>query len=332
MYFVVVAQIIGITTSLINLSMTLVTFQKALRVSQPDKAILTRPGIVFMFFWRAFTIAARVLAFAMFASKFHYFVFIVGAAHWAAMLVWVFLQESKYCMLVDREGKENHNKFLELCFRFLTAFVQIFCFFNLIEGHTRLRCLLYYTIVFAENLAMILAFYLSASVTGTPQKYDTPAILFVTLGFFAGIFLQVFYYKCCHPNQFSYMHEDHRIKWWVSWGRLSLCREITLNLDELDAMADAEENENIRKSEEEKQEMHPKSVLKKKRPPPTQYVRRTPSKRSSTGSSDSNRSNFEHRTELDDASKARLNLMYRTPDKLDDLVKPASPPNSGTTV
>ena len=60
----------------------MVSFHRSMRLSQRDKALLTRPAMLVMFFWRMLTIAARVIAFAMFASRFTYFVFIVIGVHW----------------------------------------------------------------------------------------------------------------------------------------------------------------------------------------------------------------------------------------------------------
>ena len=76
------AQCASLAFSLVSVAVSVVSFQKSMRVSQPDKALLTRPAMILMFAWRVLTIGARVTALAMFASKFHYYVFILIGIHW----------------------------------------------------------------------------------------------------------------------------------------------------------------------------------------------------------------------------------------------------------
>ncbi|CAG2184275.1 unnamed protein product, partial [Oppiella nova] len=66
----VVAQIVAVLASLVSLSWSLVSYHRALRLSLPDKANMTWPGITVQFIWRFFSIASRVLALALFASEF----------------------------------------------------------------------------------------------------------------------------------------------------------------------------------------------------------------------------------------------------------------------
>ena len=118
--------------------------------------------------------------------------------------------------------KTYHSRFLEFLFRLMAAFVHVFCFFNLLESHTRLRCLFYYTLVYVENAAMILSWFISASTIGSSGWYQMPALGLVIGGFFVGIIFQIMYYMWCHPNNSSEFHFDRRIRWWVPCKELSL--------------------------------------------------------------------------------------------------------------
>ena len=219
-----VLQVCGCIFSLVSLATALVSFQKALRLSQADtKAKLSIPGMAVQFLWRVCTIASRVLAFALFASYFHVWVIVAAAAHWLLSLIFVCVQQTNYCMLEDDEGHQNHSRVLEYLFRFLTAFVHVFCFFNLIEGHTRLRCLVYYCVVFLEDLAMVIALYFTASAANQTSWYILPGVILVPLLFLLGIGFQVFYYLKCHPNNTSPDHEN--IHTWVKCSELSLIKD-----------------------------------------------------------------------------------------------------------
>ena len=221
-----VLQVFGCIISLVTLATVLVSFQKSLRLSLPTKAKLSFPGMAIQFMWRVCTIASRVLAFALFASYFRFYVFVAAAVHWMVMMVWVSLQETMYCMLRDRDGRHHHSRGFEFCFRILAAFVHIFCFFNLIEGHTRLRCVLYYTIVYVENLAMVMTWYVVASTNDQPSWYFVPGVVCVLVIFWVGIGFQVVYYLCCHPNNDSVLHVRKRIRVCVKCPELSLIKDL----------------------------------------------------------------------------------------------------------
>ena len=224
-YLPVVVQVIGLVTSLISLASCLVSFQKSLRLSIPEKEKLKFSSMALIFMWRLFTITARVLAIAMFASYFKYWTFVAIGIHWIAMLIWVMRQDTQYCTVEDSEGRVKHNKCQEVCFRILTAFVQIFCFFNLLEGHTRLRCILFYGIVYAENAFFIMAWYIGASMKTSAGWYHLPTLIMVLVGFWFGIFFQVIYYKACHPNNSSVLNSQKRILWCIPYSHLSLTQE-----------------------------------------------------------------------------------------------------------
>ena len=179
-----------------------------------------------MFLWRFFTIGARMIALALFATAFGFWatLALVGG-HLLVMIFWMLLQNSIYCSveIKDEDGKikvEEHPC-KEHCFRAMTAFTLVFSFFNISEGRTRLRSLVYYTVIFAENMVMIIAWYVTAS-TQTNAWYHTPAIIMVIFGFLLGILFQILYYKCCHPIYYSKEHEHMTIPLWVSCEELSL--------------------------------------------------------------------------------------------------------------
>ena len=50
-----------------------------------------------MFMWRLFTIASRVIALALFASHYHFFVLVFAGAHFIVMFLWVSKQKTEYC-------------------------------------------------------------------------------------------------------------------------------------------------------------------------------------------------------------------------------------------
>ena len=220
-------QFFSLCSSLVTLALVLVSFQKSLRQSQGSKAKLTKCSMFGMFLWRLFTISVRVVALAMFAHHYTWWVFVVCAVHYAVMLIWITQQKTKYCMMETPEGEIHHHKCFEFFFDLLAAFVHIFAFFNLLEGHTRLRAMLFYAIMYVENCGLILAWYISSatSMFTQPEAYQAPVVGIVMGGFWIGIFFMLVYYKCLHPNNSSPLPDHHSIKICVPCDQLFLCSD-----------------------------------------------------------------------------------------------------------
>lgn len=137
--------------------------------------------------WRTFTITARVIALALFASQYKWRVFAVIGGHWLLMTVWLVWQDTDFCT----------TRVEEVLFDCVMGAIHIFCFFNLKEGRTRYRALIFYVIMFAENTVLVAMWYIAS---GRDKTYGIPAVCFVWGGFFIGIFIMLLYYRFLHPN------------------------------------------------------------------------------------------------------------------------------------
>ena len=145
-------------------------------------------------------VGCRILCMALFASVYGYWIFVVCACHFLVMFVWMCWLRTKFCS----------NKCLEILFNVVIAAVQIFCFINVVEGHTRLRYLLYYAIVFSENIGLTFGWYIFAHTQD--YWYVVPATSIIVCGFIVGIFFQILYYVFFHPNNYPPYNRRHRIR------------------------------------------------------------------------------------------------------------------------
>lgn len=200
-----------------SISWALAAYQKALRLSLPDKAKLGCSSIVLLFVWRLLIIGPRVLAFAVFASCTQYSLFLLCGIHWVVMLVWILTQRTTFCP----------TKIQEYFFNAVAAFICIFDFFNLIEGRTRIRYVIYYSIVYCENAGMVTVWYFYGSAT--PGLYFLPVVVTVVAVFWIGVLVQVVYYLAFHPNnKLPYAGEKH-IRICVPWSELVDCERDDLS-------------------------------------------------------------------------------------------------------
>ncbi|XP_077625507.1 XK-related protein 7 [Crocuta crocuta] len=183
-----VSAALSTSASLVSLAWTLASYQKVLRDSRDDKRPLSYKGAVAQVLWHLFTIAARSLAFALFASvyKLYFGIFIV--AHWCVMTFWVIQGETDFCM----------SKWEEIIYNMVVGIIYIFCWFNVKEGRSRRRMTLYYCIVLLENAALTGFWYSSRNFS--TDFHSLILVCVVASSFALGIFFMCVYYCLLHPN------------------------------------------------------------------------------------------------------------------------------------
>lgn len=113
--------------SLVSLAWALASYQKALRDSRDDKKPISYLAVIIQFCWHFFTIAARVITFALFASVFQLYFGIFIVLHWCVMTFWIVHCETDFCI----------SKWEEIVFDMVVGIIYIFSWFNVKEGRTR---------------------------------------------------------------------------------------------------------------------------------------------------------------------------------------------------
>lgn len=135
----------SISSSLISISWSLVSYSKSLRISLPSKVPMTYSSIAVMFLWEFFSILARMLALALFTSAFVRYVGFVCLAHWAIMTLWIVTMKTNFC----------NTRFEELGFNAVLGVIFIFCYFNPVDNATRYRYCIFYLFMFFENTILM---------------------------------------------------------------------------------------------------------------------------------------------------------------------------------
>uniref|UniRef100_A0A8C3W8E0 XK-related protein n=1 Tax=Catagonus wagneri TaxID=51154 RepID=A0A8C3W8E0_9CETA len=175
--------------SLVSLAWALASYQKALRDSRDDKKPIGYMAVVIQFCWHFFTIAARVITFALFASVFQLYFGIFIVLHWCIMTFWIVHCETEFCI----------SKWEEIVFDMVVGIIYIFSWFNVKEGRTRCRLSIYYLVILLENTALSALWYLYKA----PQIADAfaiPALCVVFSSFLTGVVFMLMYYAFFHPN------------------------------------------------------------------------------------------------------------------------------------
>ncbi|KAM3618107.1 uncharacterized protein V6R79_015640 [Siganus canaliculatus] len=182
-------QGLSASASLISLAWMISSYQKVLRDSRDDKLPMTYTAVVVQILWHLFTIGARTLAFALFASVFQLYFGIFIVAHWCIMTFWIIQGETDFCM----------SKWEEIIYNMMVGIVYVFCWFSVREGRTRCRMLIYSLTVFIENVALTTAWYLYRG----PRTSDFYAVIMVCVvasSYALGTFFMFIYYCLLHPD------------------------------------------------------------------------------------------------------------------------------------
>nr|XP_056710503.1 XK-related protein 4 [Euleptes europaea] len=175
--------------SLVSLAWALASYQKALRDSRDDKKPISYMAVIIQFCWHFFTIAARVITFALFASVFQLYFGIFIVLHWCIMTFWIVHCETEFCI----------TKWEEIVFDMVVGIIYIFSWFNVKEGRTRCRLFVYYFVILLENTALSALWYLYKAPL-ISDAFAIPALCVVFSSFLTGIVFMLMYYAFFHPN------------------------------------------------------------------------------------------------------------------------------------
>uniref|UniRef100_A0A4W6EIG6 XK-related protein n=1 Tax=Lates calcarifer TaxID=8187 RepID=A0A4W6EIG6_LATCA len=178
-----------IAASLVSLAWALASYQKALRESRDDKKPISYLAVIIQFCWHFFTIAARVITFALFASVFQLYFGIFIVLHWCIMTFWIVHCETDFCI----------SKWEEIVFDMVVGIIYIFSWFNVKEGRTRCRLFIYYLVILVENAALSALWYLYRT-PHTTDAFAVPALCVIFSSFLTGVVFMLMYYTFFHPN------------------------------------------------------------------------------------------------------------------------------------
>uniref|UniRef100_A0A8C3QSL4 XK-related protein n=1 Tax=Cyanoderma ruficeps TaxID=181631 RepID=A0A8C3QSL4_9PASS len=191
-------QGLSASASLVSLAWMIASYQKVLRDSREDKMPMSYKGAVVQILWHLFTIAARAIAFALFASVFQLYFGIFIVTHWCIMTFWIIQGETDFCM----------SKWEEIIYNMVVGIIYIFCWFNVKEGRSRYRMCIYYIITLSENAALTILWFLYYDRQTTSDFNALILVCVVSSSFALGIFFMFIYYCLLHPNGPIFSHRS----------------------------------------------------------------------------------------------------------------------------
>ncbi|KFM64988.1 XK-related protein 6, partial [Stegodyphus mimosarum] len=181
-------NLVSTILSLFSVCWALASFSKNVRRRNIHKLVLTWLGVIFQFFWRLGTVSSRVVVLTVYATLYHYWVFVVIALHWLTMFLWLISPKNVF------HGESISVK-KKTMYSMLIAFVYIFCYINLQEINGRQKMMAFYVTMFLEN-SLLMAVYLF--LKGQTGWYNSMSVIVAWGGFSVGMVFMVLYYRFFH--------------------------------------------------------------------------------------------------------------------------------------
>lgn len=180
------------SASAIAVSVTM--YHRCLRSFLPDKKKQNVVSSVIYFLWNVFLISSRLTALALFASVMPCFIFAHFCCSWLVLVFFAFRSKTD---LMDTPCGEQ-------LYRATVALIWYFDWFNVVEGKTRNRTLLYHSYILADISLLCGLWYWKMSTE--PPYFEIPHLYAVITAvsvvgvYILGLLFKIIYYKWFHPN------------------------------------------------------------------------------------------------------------------------------------
>ncbi|XP_069051833.1 XK-related protein 8-like [Lepisosteus oculatus] len=181
---------ISMAASFISIASGLRDYHHSLRSFLPEKAKMGYSSSVVYFLWNLLLIAPRVAAVAVFTSVFPRYLVLHFLALWLALFVWAWLQNTQF--MDNAQG--------EWLYRAAVAFIWYFSWFNVADGKTRGRSVIYHSFMFVDSAILVATwgYYRDCVLT---EAYAGPLFSVLSSAYLLGLLIKAFYYWFFHPKQ-----------------------------------------------------------------------------------------------------------------------------------
>uniref|UniRef100_A0A673L7L6 XK-related protein n=2 Tax=Sinocyclocheilus rhinocerous TaxID=307959 RepID=A0A673L7L6_9TELE len=182
-------QYVNVGASTTSIAWMVVDYHRSLRSFLPDKDNQGWLSSVVYFFWNLFLIGPRVAAVALFASVLHCYIAAHFLSLWPVFVTWAWMQNTNF---MDSPAGE-------WLYRATVGLIWYFSWFNVAEGHTRGRSLIYHTFLIIDTSILLATWWLYRDAEMT-QSYAFILIISIPLCYVLGLLIKVLYYCCFHPK------------------------------------------------------------------------------------------------------------------------------------
>ncbi|XP_061117221.1 XK-related protein 8-like [Conger conger] len=182
-------QSVSVCASSFSVAWTVVMYHRSLRRFLPQKAQQRWGASAVYFLWNLLLITPRLAALALFASALP----CPAPAHflclWPALFLWAWLQRTSF---MDSAGGE-------WLYRGAVATIWYFSWFNVAEGRSRGRGLIYHGLMMTDS-GILLGAWWGLRGAGLQQAYAVGVVIALPSAYLLGLLLKGLYYAYLHPK------------------------------------------------------------------------------------------------------------------------------------
>ncbi|XP_040909337.1 XK-related protein 8.3 [Toxotes jaculatrix] len=184
-----IVQFVSIAASTTSIAWMVVDYHRSLRSFLPDKAKQTCGSSLIYFLWNLLLIAPRVAALALFASVLPELIAVHFLMLWLVFVSWVWQQKTYF---MDSVGGE-------WLYRATVGLIWYFSWFNVAEGQTRGRSLIYHSFITTDGGILLVTWWCYRDPVQS-ESYALALIIALPLTYLLGLLFKALYYCCFHPK------------------------------------------------------------------------------------------------------------------------------------
>lgn len=181
--------VVSIAASTTSIAWMVVDYHRSLRSFLPDKAKQGWGSSLIYFLWNLLLIAPRVATVALFASVLPVYI----AAHflmlWIVFVLWAWRQRTDF--MDSTSG--------EWLYRATVGLIWYFSWFNVAEGRTRARSIIYHTFITTDGVILLVTWWCYRDPVQT-ESYGLALFIALPFTYLLGLLFKTLYYCCFHPK------------------------------------------------------------------------------------------------------------------------------------
>ncbi|XP_076766728.1 XK-related protein 6 [Xylocopa sonorina] len=199
-------QVASILSSLGSMGWAMASYHRSIRLAQQDKLNIDITGTVLQFVWHFCTTVSRILSLSVVASIWPLYTAIGCIIHWISMTTWIIIDSRGVLEFCRDPNHAPHyppkikERIYSMLFSVVIGVVQVFIYFNVVDGSTFLKHVFFYIICFLENItATVFWIYASSNEVKNSWYYNIFIVLCI-IPFLLGITAMIVYYSVFHPS------------------------------------------------------------------------------------------------------------------------------------
>uniref|UniRef100_A0A4W3JDP6 XK-related protein n=1 Tax=Callorhinchus milii TaxID=7868 RepID=A0A4W3JDP6_CALMI len=178
-----------IVISFASIAWAMVDYHRYLRLSLSHKRELSTLAALPYFLWNLLLISPRIVCVTLFATVFGGYVALHVLLVWLTMVFWAWEQDTKFM-----NGSKG-----EWFYRGTVAVILYFVWFNISEGKTRIRQIIYHAFIVVDCTILLVSWWLHRDPVSS-ASYHAQLLAAIPGSYALGLMMKGVYYRWFHPT------------------------------------------------------------------------------------------------------------------------------------